>query len=124
MRLQNTFSILAIAGLAAACTTSGANYQPVVDGPVNANYSADLAACQSLASQQGAFDSSTGETALAGAAVGAGTMAVFDNKGTNVRDAALLGAAAGVASGALSQQQNKENIIKNCMIQRGHNVVG
>lgn len=119
-----TISAIPLVAVLAACATSGANYQPVVDGAVGPNYSNDLAACQALAAQQGAFDSNTGAAAATGAALAGGTTAVFNNKGTNARDAALIGAAAGVAGGALQQQQNKENIVKSCMRQRGYNVVG
>ncbi|MDV7142100.1 glycine zipper family protein [Tropicimonas sp. TH_r6] len=124
MRLAKTISAIALAGVTAACATTGANYQPVIDGAVGPNYSNDLAQCQALASQQGAFDSNTAATAATGAAVVGGSTAVFNNKGTNVRDAALVGAAAGVAAGALQQQSNKETIVRNCMRQRGYNVVG
>ncbi len=124
MRLLKTFSVLPIVALTAACATSGANYQPVIDGAVGPNYSNDLAQCQALASQQGAFSSTTGEKALAGAAVAGGATAVFNNKGTNARDAALVGAAAGAIAGAVDQQQSKEAIVRNCMRQRGYNVVG
>lgn len=110
--------------LVAACANSGANYVPVIDGPVGPNYANDLAYCQALASQQGTFDRNTAATAATGAAVAGGTTAVLNNEGTNVRDAALVGAAAGVAAGALQQQQNKEAIIRNCMRDRGYNVVG
>ncbi len=124
MQILKSFSALALAGLTAACATSGANYQPVIDGPVGPNYSADLAACQNLAAQQGALASTTGEQALGAAAVAAAGTAIFANTGTNVRDAAAVGAAAGLASGAVQQQQNKEAIIRNCMRGRGYNVVG
>lgn len=123
LRSKFTASI-ALVCLAAACTNSGARYQPVIDGPVGPNYSNDLAACQTLASQQGAFDSNTGAAAATGAVLAGGTTAVFNNRGNNVRDAALAGAAAGVAAGALQQQGNKEVIVRNCMRSRGYNVVG
>ena len=124
MRRTKTLLILPLAGLIAACANSGANYVPVIDGPVGPNYSADLAQCQSLAAQQGTFDSTTGERALAGAGVAAAGTAIVSNTGTNVRDAAVIGALAGATSGALQQQSNKEAIIRNCMRSRGHNVVG
>lgn len=110
--------------LVAACGNSGASYQPVIDGPVGPNYGADLASCQSLASQQGALATGTATTAVTGAAVAGGATAALNNEGTNVRDAALIGAATGVATGALQQQRNKESIVRNCMRQRGYNVVG
>ena len=124
MRLRKTLSVLPLVAILAACANSGANYQPVIDGPVGPNYANDLAQCQNLASQQGAFDSSTAGQAVAGAAVAGGTAALIDNTGSNARDAALVGAAVGVTAGALDQQRNKESIIRNCMIQRGYNVVG
>lgn len=110
--------------LVAACANSGANYRPVIDGPVGPNYDADLADCQSLAAQQGAFDQNTGAAAATGAVVAGGTAAIFNNRGNNVRDAALAGAATGVAAGALQQQNNKAAIVRNCMRSRGYNVVG
>lgn len=124
MRLQKPLLALPLIALVAACTNSGASYQPVIDGPVDANYNANLAQCQSLASQQGAFDSNTAGQAVAGAAIGGGTAALVNNRGTNARDAALVGAAVGITAGALDQQRNKESIIRNCMRQRGYNVVG
>lgn len=123
MRLAKSLSALALAGLTAACVNSGASYQPVIDGAVGPNYANDLAACQALASQQGAFAPTTGGQALGAAAVAAGGTAIFANQGTNVRDAALVGAAAGLASGAIDQQKRKETIIANCMRGRGYNVV-
>lgn len=113
-----------LACLVAACANSGSNFQPVIDGPVGPNYSNDLAQCQAIAANQGAFDRNTAATAATGAAVAGGTTAVLNNRGTNVRDAALVGAAAGVAAGALQQQSNKEQLIRNCMRSRGYNVIG
>ncbi|MEM8569263.1 MAG: glycine zipper family protein [Pseudomonadota bacterium] len=111
-------------GLLAACGNSGASYVPVVDGPVGPTFNGDLAACQQLASQQGALAPGTATTAATGAAVAGGATALISNQGNNVRDAAIVGAAAGLASGALQQERNKEAIIRNCMRGRGHNVVG
>ncbi|MEM1428729.1 MAG: glycine zipper family protein [Pseudomonadota bacterium] len=124
MRFARPLTALAALGLTAACATSGANYVPVVDGPVNASFQSDLAACQQLAAQQGALSSTAGESAAAGAVIAGGTTAVFNNRGTNVAEAAALGAAAGLTASAVDQQRNKEQIIRNCMRGRGHNVVG
>ena len=124
MRLARPISALALAALTAACATTGSNYVPVVDGPVKASFQSDLAACQTLAAQQGTLSRNAGENALAGAVVAGGTTAVFNNRGTNVAEATAIGAAAGLTASALEQQRNKEAIIRNCMRQRGHNVVG
>lgn len=115
---------LPIVGILAACATTGANYQPVIDGPIDANYGANLAQCQNLAASQGALDSNAGGKAAAGAGVAAAGTAVLNNKGTNVRDAAVLGALAGLTASAIDQNANKGGIVKNCMRQRGYNVVG
>jgi hypothetical protein len=124
MRILPSLAALTAAAVLAGCATTGANYVPVVDGPVGANFNADLAACQNLAAQQGAVGGQAGEQAVTGAAVAAGGTALVNNRGNNVRDAAIIGAAAGLAGGALDQQRRKEAIIRNCMRSRGHNVVG
>ena len=110
--------------LASACAQSGANYQPVIDGPVGPNYSADLYACQQLAASQGALGAETGQNVIAGAGAAAAGTAIVNNRGSNVRDAAAVGAIAGLAGSALQQERNKETIIKNCMRGRGYKVVG
>lgn len=124
MRQIQNLSAVALLVLLAACTTSGANYQPVIDGPVGPDYDYDLAECQNLAASQSVFDSNTGGKAAAGAGIAAATTAVFNNRGTNVRDAAVLGALAGVTAGAIDQNSKKASIVRNCMAQRGYKVVG
>ena len=124
MRRIQKFIAIPIIGLIAACETTGANYQPVIDGPVGVNYNNDLAQCQNLAASQGALSSNTAGMAAAGAGVAGASAAVFNNKGNNVRDAVIVGALVGVTAGAVDQNANKEAIVKNCMLQRGYNVVG
>ena len=123
----NKFAMLAAAPalcLVTACANTGSNYQPVVDGAVGPNYSADLYSCQQLAASQGALGSDAAQnTAVAAGAAAAGT-ALVNNRGTNVRDAAAVGAIAGLAGSAIQQQQPKEQISRNCMRGRGYNVVG
>jgi len=118
------FSLASALLVMAACQNTGANYTPVVDGAIGPNYSYDLAQCQQLAARQPNLDSNTAGKAAAGAGVAAASTAVFNNKGNNVRDAAALGALAGVTAGALEANANKETIVKNCMRGRGYNVVG
>ena len=66
---------------------------------------------------------STRSSSRRSGAAAAGT-ALVSNTGSNVRDAAIVGAVAGLAGSALQEQTAKENIVKNCMRQRGYNVVG
>lgn len=107
-----------------ACQNTGATYQPIIDGPVGPNYQNDLAQCQSLSTQQQVVDGNTGMTAATSAGVAAAGTAVISNSGHNVRNAAAVGALAGLAGSALSNNQNRETIIANCMRGRGYRVIG
>ncbi|MBK0327385.1 glycine zipper family protein [Rhodobacteraceae bacterium F11138] len=115
---------LPLIALVAACANSGANYTPVIDGPVSANYNADLASCQSLAASQPAFDGSSAGAAAAGAGLGAASSVIWNDNSDNLGEAAAIGAVAGLTSNAIKKNQNKESIVKNCMRNRGYNVVG
>ncbi|WP_420584509.1 glycine zipper family protein [Ruegeria sp.] len=107
-----------------ACTNSGANYQPIVDGPVGPNYNADLAQCQALARQQGVVDGNTAGAAAIGAAGAAGTKAIIDDSASDLGRAAVAGALVGAGASAISNTQNQEVIVRNCMRNRGYAVVG
>ncbi|WP_116130954.1 glycine zipper family protein [Tropicimonas sp. IMCC34043] len=122
LRLK-VFSVIPMIALVAACSNMGANYTPIIDGPVGPNYANDLAQCQALARQQGTLDANTAGMALGGAAVGGATAAIVNNKGSNARDAAMVGALVGGAASAASNVNSKEVIVRNCMRGRGYNVV-
>lgn len=117
-------SALLLVGAIAACSNSGANYQPVIDGPVGPNYGADLAACQGIAASQPVADSSTAGAAAAGAGVAAASSVIFNDNSDNLGEAAAVGALLGVTGNAIEKNQQKEVIIRNCMRGRGYNVVG
>ena len=117
-------NLLVLLPFLAACAQSGANYTPVIDGPIGPNYSADLAQCQQLAASQATVDSGSAGTAAAGATAAAATTAVINNKGNNVRDAAIVGAVAGLTADAFQNTQSQEAIVRNCIRGRGYNVVG
>lgn len=108
----------------AACSTSGAGHVPVIDGQLGPNYANDLAQCQQLARSQPVVDGDSAGTAAAGAGVAAATTAILNNEGNNVRDAAVVGAVAGLAGSALQNSQRQEAIVNNCMRGRGYNVIG
>ena len=116
--------LIVVLPVLAACDNSGANYTPVIDGQIGPNYSADLAQCQALARSQPTVGTNTAGSAAAGAAVAAGTTAIIDNTGSNVRDAAIIGAVVGGTANAIQNNQNQEVIVRNCMRSRGYNVVG
>ncbi len=116
-------SALFVIGALAACSNSGANYQPVIDGPVGPNYGADLAACQGIAASQPVADGSTAGAAAIGAGVAATSSVIFNDNGDNLGEAAAVGALVGATGDALQKNQQKETIIRNCMRGRGYNVV-
>ena len=120
---RNAAALLAACALA-ACANSGANYVPVIDGPVGPNYGADLAACQSLAASQPAIDGSTAGAAATGAGVAAASSVIINDNSDNLGEAAAVGALVGATGNAIQKNQQKEVIVRNCMRGRGYNVVG
>jgi hypothetical protein len=123
----------AAAVLVASCTGGYAtqSYEPVVDvygsrGKDPATYEADLAACQQLSTQREQV-SDTAKGALAGGALGAAGGAI----GGAFSGSAGLGAAIGAAGGALTgaaasayrANENRQNLVMNCMAGRGWSVV-
>lgn len=110
--------------LIGACANSGANYQPVIDGPIGPNYSNDLAQCQALAASQSSVDGTTAGNAAIGAAGAAATTAIIQDSSDNLGRAAAAGALVGAGADVIAKNQNKEVIVRNCMRGRGYNVVG
>lgn len=108
-----------------ACAGSGANYQPIVDGPVGANYSADLSDCQTLATQRKYVNADTKNDALIGAGIG-GVLGLLE-KGDDLENAAagaLVGGLLGGGSTAYEARGQRKDIVRNCMSGRGYRVVG
>lgn len=106
------------------------NYRPVID-PATSNappgrYQYDLAECQTLADQVPVANE-VGANALGGAAVGAvagGIIGSFSgNFGKGVAAGAGVGAAGGAARAAIKTDQEKRNIVQNCMRNRGYSVL-
>ncbi|MDK3073446.1 glycine zipper family protein [Sedimentitalea sp. JM2-8] len=115
---------LPLVGLIAACSNVGANYTPVIDGPVGPNFNADLYQCQQLAASQATIDSSTAGAAAAGAGLGAASSVIINDNSDDLGRAAAVGAVAGLTSNAIQKTHNREVIVRNCMRGRGYNVVG
>ncbi|WP_439120364.1 glycine zipper family protein [Marivita sp.] len=108
--------------LIAACTDSGTNHTPILDGPANAAFDADLAACRALARNQRQFDQET----LGAAALGAGAGAVLgelDEDG-DALGGAVAGALAGGIASAVDVSERRKAIVIACLQGRGHPVVG
>lgn len=106
---------------ATACAEFGSDYQPILDGPVDAAFQSDLAGCQALARNQ-SFNEDTVGAAVAGGVVGG----VLGNHESSVTSAegALAGAAFGLIGGLIDETEKRQSIVLECMKGRGHRVVG
>jgi outer membrane lipoprotein SlyB len=96
---------------------------PIVDmrGVNQAQYAADLAECEGYADQvQAGRQVATG--AVAGAVVGGVVGAVFGSSDTAQRTAGA-GAVAGGAQGAGGAMQDRRRVLRNCLDNRGYNVL-
>lgn len=114
--------------LVTGCKTSGG---PVVDysnSPAAAagrDYSSDLAACQSVASQADGSLEQGAKQGLGGAALGAATGAIIGaiigQPGRGAAIGATTGGAGGIARGAAQGADRKDAIVRQCMRDRGWN---
>ena len=120
--MKPMFLALIATPLIAACADSGANYKPILDGPVMDLYQADLAACQRLAHAQRQFDQETLGAAVLGA--GAGALLGEGDEDGNALGGAVVGALAGGAASTVDVSERREAIVVNCLRGRGHRVVG
>ncbi len=123
MRLAPAVLVL-VAPVLAACANSGANYRPVIDGPAGPRLESDLAQCQALAASQPKADGRTAGAAATGAGLGAASSVIWNDNSHNLGRGAAVGAVAGLTSSAVRKSAQRESIVKNCMRNRGHNVVG
>lgn len=126
-KLQLKLSLIAVVVMS-ACTPSGAIYRPVVDGTPGPTFEADLGECRTLAQSQRQLDQDTTATAATAAVVGAALGAMEGHADDNVAEGAVVGmlggAAIGGAAGASEASTKREEIVVECMKQRGHRVVG
>lgn len=120
--MKPAISALIATSLIAACADSGANYQPILDGPAMPAYQADLAACQALARDQKQFDQETLGAAVLGAGAGAVLGEVDDNG--DALGGAIVGALAGGTASAVDVNERRKAIVVECLRGRGHRVVG
>ncbi|MBI9088785.1 MAG: hypothetical protein JEZ12_06185 [Desulfobacterium sp.] len=104
------------------CGHTAARYRPIVDGPMEQTYSADLAECQALAEKRSYLNDDVKTSALMGSGIGAVTGALSDGL-----EGGVVGAAAGVVLGASTRawetRDERKSIVCKCMELRGHKVV-
>lgn len=108
-----------------ACAGGGAAYQPIVDGPKDAKFQQDTAECQALAEQRSYTNSDVKTGAVAGAVVG-GVIGLLSrgNDTSNTLIGTAVGGVYGGGGAALNTRTERKNIVKRCMIGRGHRVIG
>ena len=115
------FFFIAITLLTTSCMT-GSAYVPIVDGPEDYQYQKDLYECQRLSEKREyingdtAFDAGAG--GVAGAVLGAGS-GIHSSIG-----GAIVGSVVGSGASIYNAKEEKKQIIVNCLIGRGHNVIG
>lgn len=132
MPLKNTdlrkficLGLISIALPLSACAGGGAAYQPIVDGPLDAKFQQDLQACQNLGEQRNYNNADARTNTVAGAVLGgvAGLLQPGNRSGDLIAGAAV-GGTYGAGGSALATRTERKNIVKRCMIGRGHRVLG
>ncbi|WP_417430747.1 hypothetical protein [Kiloniella sp.] len=105
------------------CSNTGADYRPIVDGGDSAVYESDLSECAAVADQRGYLNGDVQNAALLGTGLGAIVGGLSDGWG-GALVGGVIGAAGGAGAEAWGTQDERKQIVKNCMKGRGHNVVG
>jgi hypothetical protein len=105
MKTQITLTAAGLV-LVAACTDTGANYRPILDGTSTPAYEADLTSCQALAGDQFAHET-LGATVL-GAGVGA---ALGEADSGDAAGGAIAGALAGGIASAVDVNERRQSIV-------------
>ncbi len=109
--------------LLTGCANTAADYEPIVDGPKDALFYDDLAACKNLAEQRDYLNDDTKSEALLGAGLGAVVGAIGGDTG-DIVGGTLVGGALSAGGGAWEVRGERKNIVIECMSGRGHRVVG
>ncbi|MCM8856991.1 MAG: glycine zipper family protein [Candidatus Thiodiazotropha sp.] len=121
--LSKMFVTLTTAALLTGCGTTSSQYRPIVDGDIDSHYEVDLIACSSLSEERGFINDDVKSEALLGAAIGAVAGAVDDGSDGAV-GGAIVGGVLGGGGRAWETREEREQIVIECMKQRGHRVVG
>ena len=119
LRLVLPLTILVLS----ACSGTGSEYEPVVDGPRDEKYQVDLGECRGLSKQSEYLGGKAKTDATIGAALG-GVVGAISNSWEGLLVGLGIGAALGAGSAAYENIEKREEIIGNCMAGRGHKVVG
>lgn len=107
----------------AACAGTGADYEPIVDGPKGPKYSGDLASCQKLAKERKYINPDVKTGAVVGASIYGVLGAVITGDVEGAVAGAGLGALAGGGEEAYKVKNQRRSIVISCMQQRGYRVM-
>jgi len=110
--------------LMTACAGTGADYTPIVDAPPSRALTQDIAACKGLARSASYAGADVQSEAALGAVVGALAGASEDGRLEDAIGGAVIGALLGGGSKAWEKQDVRKDVVKSCLSQRGHRVVG
>lgn len=117
----NLLAVLLPFGLLAACSGTGASYEPKLAAMPNPGYEADLAECRALAKSESLMSPETRTKAVIGGVVG-GLAGAGDTQ--DVLAGAVVGAASGAVIGAAETRFERKTILLECLKQRGQPVAG
>jgi len=119
MQPITTLLMLACILLAGGCAGHGS--KPIIDpaGVDMAQYDADVAECQKIATQ---VEEKAGGQAAGGAVVGGLVGAIVGGRSSAVVGAGV-GAVGGGARGTVDTQHEKNRVVKNCLRNRGYKIL-
>ena len=120
--MKNYFGILLVVFVLTSCTKTGAGYRPVVD-TANPNYEKDLVECQKLAKDYVDLGYDSAVEIGSTTAIGAGVGQLFGgNTGSTIIGAGIGAGTAGVKK-ILHHNQDRKDIVRNCLSNRGYVVL-
>ncbi len=112
---------IGLLGITLATGCAAHSSKPIIDpqGVDMEQYEADISDCEEIATQ---VDQKAGEGAARGALVG-GLIGAVIGDSESVLTSAGIGAVAGGASGAARTDKEKSQVVKNCLRNRGYEIL-
>lgn len=123
--MKNTVKMIGVGALGLLLSGCGeeVHKELIVDGPRNAAFQSDLAACRQIALQKQKTGSGATSGAVMGGLVGGLSSGDGDEFGGMVTGA-IVGGMVGSSEEGAEVEAAREGIVVNCMRGRGHKVVG
>jgi uncharacterized protein YcfJ len=110
-------ALLFVPGQVIAGTGSGDLYRPDVEGPTGKKYEKDVKACQRRARDK---STKAGDVAIGAGAGAAGGALIGGAISGDYGLGALAGAVAGGVGGHVSDEDDREQFVKDCMEDKGY----